>query len=77
LSAVIILGHISLKVFDLIVAISGKDIRLDVPAIYMWTTTFDANNFARGAAIGILMLMTVALLVIPYLSYSIRGEADV
>ncbi|HEX9803380.1 MAG TPA: sugar ABC transporter permease [Gammaproteobacteria bacterium] len=77
LSAVIILGHISLKVFDLIVAISGKDIRLDVPAIYMWTTTFDANNFARGAAIGMLMLLTVALLVVPYLVFSIRGEAEV
>jgi glucose/mannose transport system permease protein len=75
LSAVIILGHISLKVFDLIVAISGKDIRLDVPSIYMWTTTFDANNFARGAAIGILMLLTVAVLVVPYLRYSMRSEA--
>jgi glucose/mannose transport system permease protein len=76
LSAVIILGHISLKVFDLIVAISGKDIRLDVPSIYMWTTTFDANNFARGAAIGILMLLTVAILVVPYLRYSMRSEAE-
>jgi glucose/mannose transport system permease protein len=76
LSAVIILGHISLKVFDLVVAISGKDIRLDVPSIYMWTTTFDANNFARGSAIGILMLITVAVLVVPYLIYSIRSEAE-
>ena len=77
LSAVIILGHISLKVFDLIVAISGKDIRLDVPSIYMWTTTFDANNFARGAAIGIIMLLTVTVLVVPYLNYSMRSEAEV
>jgi glucose/mannose transport system permease protein len=77
LSAVIILGHISLKVFDLIVAISGKDIRLDVPSIYMWTTTFDANNFARGAAIGILMLLTITVLVVPYLNYSTRTEAQV
>ena len=76
LSAVIILGHISLKVFDLVVAISGKDIRLDVPAIYMWTTTFDANNFARGASIGILMLITVAVLVIPYLISSMRERVE-
>lgn len=76
LSAVIILGHISLKVFDLIVAISGKDIRLDVPSIYMWTTTFDANNFARGATIGILMLLAVAVLVVPYLVYSSRRETE-
>jgi glucose/mannose transport system permease protein len=76
LSAVIVLGHISLKIFDLIVAISGKDIRLDVPSIYMWNITFDANNFARGAAIGILMLLTVAVLIIPYLAYSTRREPE-
>jgi glucose/mannose transport system permease protein len=77
LSAVIILGHISLKIFDLIVAMSGKNIRLDVPSIYMWTTTFDGNNFSRGAAIGILMLLGVALLVVPYLIYTNRNEIDV
>ncbi len=76
LSAVVILGHISLKVFDLVVAISGKDIRLDMPSIYMWTTTFDANNFARGAAIAVVMLLTVAVLVVPYLISSIRSEAE-
>jgi ABC-type glycerol-3-phosphate transport system permease component len=37
LSAVIILGHMSLKIFDLIVALGRKDQRLDVPGIYMWT----------------------------------------
>jgi glucose/mannose transport system permease protein len=76
LSVVIILGHISLKIFDLIIALSGKSLALDVPAIYMWTTTFDANNFARGAAIGILLLLSVALLVVPYLYYSRRQEAE-
>lgn len=77
LSALIILGHLSLKIFDLIVALSGKDIRLDVPAIYMWTTTFDANNFAQGAAIGIVLLVSVAVLVVPYLLWSLRRETEV
>ncbi|MBN1265256.1 MAG: sugar ABC transporter permease [Anaerolineales bacterium] len=76
LSAVIILGHTSLKIFDLIVAISGKDIRLDVPAIYMWTTSFDANNFARGATIGIIMLITVAIVIVPYLVFGTREETE-
>ena len=76
LSAVIILGHMSLKIFDLIVAIGKKDIRLDVPGIYMWTTTFDGTNYAQGAAIGILMLISVAILVVPYLVYSMRTEAE-
>jgi glucose/mannose transport system permease protein len=76
LSAIIILGHMSLKIFDLIVAIGKKDIRLDVPGIYMWTTTFDGTNYAQGAAIGVLMLISVAVLVIPYLIYSMRTEAE-
>lgn len=76
LSVVIILGHISLKIFDLIIALTGRQLALDVPAIYMWTTTFDANNFNRGAAIGILLLLAVALLVIPYLVYARRQETE-
>ncbi len=76
LSAVIILGHMSLKIFDLIVAISRGDIRLDVPGIYMWTTTFSGNNYAQGAAIGVLMLVSVAILVIPYLVQSMRTETE-
>jgi glucose/mannose transport system permease protein len=77
LSAVIILGHMSLKIFDLIVALGRKDQRLDVPGIYMWTTTFDGTNYAQGAAIGILMLISVAILVVPYLITSMRAEAEV
>ena len=76
LSAVIILGHMSLKIFDLIVALGRKDQRLDVPGIYMWTTTFDGTNYAQGAAIGILMLISVAILVVPYLITSMRAEAE-
>ena len=76
LSAVIILGHMSLKIFDLIVALGRKDQRLDVPGIYMWTTTFDGTNYAQGAAIGILMLISVAILVIPYLVTSMRAETE-
>jgi glucose/mannose transport system permease protein len=74
LSAVIILGHMSLKVFDLIVAIAGKQIALDVPAINMWQTTFDGLDYARGASIGILLLISVAVLIIPYLHYSLKTE---
>ncbi len=76
LSAVIILGHMSLKIFDLIVALGNKDIRLDVPGIYMWVTTFDGTNYARGAAIGVLMLISVAILVVPYLVQSMRSETE-
>lgn len=76
LSALIILGHSSLKVFDLIIALAGKQVALDVPALYMWTTTFDGFFFGRGAAIGMILLITVAVLVVPYLWYSQRSESE-
>jgi len=74
LSALIILGHMSLKVFDLIIAIAGKQLPLDVPSIYMWQTTFDGLFYGRGAAIGILLLISVAILIIPYIRYTLKTE---
>ncbi|MBN1305501.1 MAG: sugar ABC transporter permease [Anaerolineales bacterium] len=76
LSAMIILGHISLKVFDLIIAVAGKQLALDVPAIYMWQTTFDGLFYWRGAAIGTLLLLSVSVLIIPYLIYTLRTETE-
>lgn len=76
LSALIILGHMSLKVFDLIIAVAGKQLPLDVPAIYMWQTTFDGLFYGRGAAIGILLLVSVAVLIIPYIRYTLKTEVQ-
>ncbi|GAB4457330.1 MAG: sugar ABC transporter permease [Anaerolineales bacterium] len=76
LSALIILGHMSLKVFDLIIAVAGKQLPLDVPAIYMWQTTFDGLFYGRGAAIGILLLVSVAVLIIPYIRYTLKTETQ-
>ncbi len=77
LSAVIILGHISLKIFDLVFAMtgSGPAFSTDVPGIFMFETTFRGNRFADGAAIAIIMLVMIALVVIPYLVWSTREEA--
>ena len=77
LSAIIILGHISLKIFDLVVSMTGPGpaFATDVPAFYMWDTTFRGNNFAQGAAIAIILLIVVALLIVPYLVSTTRSEA--
>jgi glucose/mannose transport system permease protein len=78
LSAVIILGHISLKIYDLVVAMTGPGIGFstDVPAYFMWDTTFRGNQFARGSSIAIVLLLMVAALIIPYLVWSTRSEAE-
>jgi glucose/mannose transport system permease protein len=77
LSAVIVLGHISLKIFDLVFAMtgSGPAFSTDVPGIFMFETTFRGNRFAEGAAIAIVMLVMVTVVVVPYLVWSTRAEA--
>lgn len=75
LAAVIILGHIALKIFDLIFAMAGLDYApTDVPAIYMYLLAFRGNQFAKGAAIGTLLLLLVALAVVPYLYSQLKRE---
>lgn len=74
LSAMIILGHISLKIFDLIWAMAGADnATTDVPALLMYLRSFRANRFAEGAAIAIVLLVMVALVIVPYLRSALRG----
>ena len=73
LSALIILGHMSMKMFDLIMAVSGAQYLTEVPAVYMWTTLL-GSNYAKAAAIAIVLLVVVAVVVVPYLVYNSRVE---
>jgi glucose/mannose transport system permease protein len=79
LGAVIVVGHIALKIYDLVVAMTGPGIGFssDVPAYFMWDTTFQANRFAQGASIATILLVMVGILIVPYLTYSLRQEAEV
>jgi glucose/mannose transport system permease protein len=78
LSALIILGHISLKIFDLIYTMtgSGPGFVTDVPGIFMFETTFQGNHYSMGAAISFIMLIMVALVIVPYLAYSLKREVE-
>jgi len=75
--AIILLGHISLKIFDLVMAMTGTGpaFSSDVPALFMYDTTFRGNHFAQGASIAIILLLLVSLLIIPYLISTFRKEA--
>ncbi|MCM3239957.1 sugar ABC transporter permease [Heyndrickxia oleronia] len=76
ISVVIIMAHISLKIFDLIFAMTGPGANYvtDVPGVYMFETTFRGNYYANGAAIAIMMLLSVAIFIVPYLIMSRRGD---
>jgi len=68
ISAVIILSHISLKMFDLIFAMTGPDnAETGHPALNMYLTTFRSNDFAQGAAIAIVLFLIAAMFIVPYL----------
>jgi glucose/mannose transport system permease protein len=76
-SVIIIMAHISLKIFDLIYAMTGPGANFvtDVPGVYMFETTFRGNYYANGAAIAIIMLLSVAIFIVPYLISSRKGES--
>jgi glucose/mannose transport system permease protein len=77
LSAIIIQGHISLKIFDLVFTLGGGDLLfIDMPGINMFFMTFRGNDFARGAAIAIIMLLMVAAVIVPYLLGSLKQEVE-
>ena len=77
MSVVIIMAHISLKIFDLIYAMtgSGANFVTDVPGVYMFETTFRGNYYANGAAIAMIMLLLVAVFIVPYLWNNRKGDS--
>jgi glucose/mannose transport system permease protein len=75
LSALIILGHMSMKMFDLIMSVSGPQWLTEVPAIYVWQALL-TSDYAKAAAISIVLLLLVAIVIVPYLIYTNRAEKN-
>ena len=74
LSAVIVIGHMSLKAFDLIMSISkASNYQTKVPAIDMFLFK-GSYDYANAAAVGMILLIIVAILIVPYLIYINRQE---
>lgn len=75
-SVIIIVTHISLKIFDLILVMTGPGAAFvtDMPGINMYETTFKGQQYAHGAVIAVMMLVLVSLFIIPYLINSHRKE---
>lgn len=74
---IVMMLHISLKIFDLIYTMTGPGANFvtDMPAVNMFEETFKGNFYAQGAAIAIVMLLIVAVFIVPYLIRSRKGEA--
>ena len=76
-STAIILLHVSLKIFDLVFAMSGvgPGFATDVPAIFVFELMFKAARYNLGAAASMVMLTLSCLIIVPYLVRTVRkGE---
>ena len=69
LSVIVLLSYISIKSFDLVLALTnaGPGSATEMPSTFMFSATFRRNQMGVGAASAMMMLMTVAAIIIPYL----------
>ena len=75
LSALIILTHMAIKSYDLVLSVTGKNPggAAELPSTFMYAYTFSRNQMGVGSASAVVMLMTVAAIMVPYL-YAELGE---
>ena len=68
-SAVVLLGYVSLKMFDLVFVLTrgGPALSSDLPSIFMFDTTFRSQAFAQGAAVATIMFIVSAIFIVPYI----------
>jgi glucose/mannose transport system permease protein len=76
-STLMVLSHLAIKSFDLVMALTagGPGYATDVPATFMYAMSFTRGQIGLGAASAMVMLMTVAALVVPYLYSELRSKA--
>jgi glucose/mannose transport system permease protein len=76
LSAFIVLTHMAIKSYDLVIALTGggPGNATELPSTFMYSYTFTRNQMGVGAASAVIMLMTVAAIIVPYLYSELREQ---
>lgn len=66
----------SLKVFDLIVGMTGGGPAQSTQVLALWsyTQSFSNNQFGAGAAVATVLLVVSLCLVVPYMAWSMKGD---
>lgn len=74
LSAFVILAHLAIKSYDLVIALTGggPGRATELPATFMYSYTFTRNQMGIGASSAVIMLMTIAAIMVPYLYSELR-----
>jgi glucose/mannose transport system permease protein len=72
----VILLHVSLKIFDLVVAMSGSGPAFvtDVPGIYVFDAMTKGGRYDKGSAAALVVLAMACIVVVPYLARNYRRE---
>ena len=78
LSAFIVLAHLSIKSFDLVIALTGggPGYATDLPATYMYTMAFSRGDIGQAASSAMIMMAVVFAIVVPYLYSELRAKND-
>ena len=76
ITTVVLLLMYSVRVFDFVWLTTGggPGYSSQILSTYMWRVTFNRNQFAYGAAIGIFMFLLSMVILIPFLTLVRRGE---
>jgi glucose/mannose transport system permease protein len=76
LSAIIILTHLAIKSYDLVLSVTGKNPggAAELPSTFMYSFTFTRNQMAVGSTSAVIMLMTIAAIMVPYLYSELRQK---
>ena len=76
LSALIILTHLAIKSYDLVLSVTGKNPggAAELPSTFMYSYTFTRNQMAVGSTSAVIMLMTIAAIMIPYLYSELKEK---
>jgi glucose/mannose transport system permease protein len=76
-SALIVLAHMAIKSYDLVLSVTGKNPggAAELPSTFMYSYTFTRNQMAVGSASAVIMLMTIAAIMVPYIYSETREKS--
>jgi len=76
LSAFVILGHLAIKSYDLVVALTngGPGQATELPSTFVYSYIFFRNQVNIGSSSAVIMLIAIAIFVVPYIIRELREE---
>ena len=73
----VILGHLSIKSYVLVIALTGggPGRATEMPATFMYSYTFTRNQMGVGASSAVIMLLTIVAIMVPYLYRELKQRS--